>query len=978
MSTPNFYFFFQAEGKESQWQMALASDRAAVQAKGPAFITVLDLSSVPDDNDWTKVRYRGPFYADFDADGDLDLVCNQFREFLGKLHAELDFDISQARMFATGGKGFHIEIPAECFMPKVPPTGTAYLAYVYREMAQALIVDTLDLRVYTGKRGRQWRTPNVRRDSGTYKVELSVEQALTIDAELYEQLVKEPQPAVFQTPPMVNGRFAMLFDRSKSKVVDLMRGKKKRQDKANAVLDPWRKAGKVPPTVERVMSGEDLREGTGFQAIAMQLSIFAATTSMPLAEFLERCRGLIQHHVSDSRRYNTEAKRREELTRMWEYMSENNLYDFEVGPMVRLLPEGTPATDLGQIETEDSGDVDTRVPPAQAEGDVEDGDTVEPTAVVTHLDSHKRLRRGLFMNSEGMFRKTGEESEPLCRATLRRVEAFYNLDKHEFQGYEFDMYVGGRKKGRYMLAADAFTSCAALRKFFANHQVSFQGTDADASSLLDIMSEKAQRGAKVYAYPREGFFVVNNPEVSGRPSPVLVYLTKDTYISTLEKGHPDYFELKYRAGAVTSSYDIDIHFAPHLEESMESAIDDLMVFNKPLIVADMLGWFVAAHYRSLYLHLFQQFPLLQAFGQAGSGKTQTVLMLAHLHWFMPERRSVKSALSATNYAIDAHASSSTSAPFLMDEYKPRELRMHRGKLEKIKDVFKASYVGSDIGERGTINKGAENTMAIIKSKCTAPICFMAESLEMETAIIERSVQVAFTKASHTVEREKAFNRLQSDPVPISALGRAIVEAGFGIDLARMREEFNAIREGIMARQPEDTADEARMAPRMIFNRAIVIHGLTVLKRVLATKFGDTFDERIEALINARDDSDTAPLMAIHSMAEISKVLNRLSLLSREKDQPHEMQLGKDYMEGEGWIEIRIERSYDQYRRYCAQVRETPLFDTLESYLHALGNYSPTLDVICADSAIRPEGSAERVFRFSLSGLRKERVGPFRN
>jgi hypothetical protein len=51
-------------------------------------------------------------------------------------------------------------------------------------------------------------------------------------------------------------------------------------------------------------------------------------------------------------------------------------------------------------------------------------------------------------------------------------------------------------------------------------------------------------------------------------------------------------------------------------------------------VADLLGWFVACHYRSAYLYLFHQFPLLQVYGTAGSGKSQTVKMLAHLHWYI--------------------------------------------------------------------------------------------------------------------------------------------------------------------------------------------------------------------------------------------------------------------------------------------------------------------------------------------------------
>ena len=165
----NFFFFYQIEGKESKWCEGLADRRANIIADiQPAFSTVLDLSGVPADNDWAKVKYKGPFYADFDAGDDLPFVCDQFKSFLGKLDAEMDFDLTQARLYASGGKGFHIEIPQECFIPKLPKDGTAWLPYIYREMSQALIVDTLDLNVYTGKKGRQWRTVNVKRDNGCY------------------------------------------------------------------------------------------------------------------------------------------------------------------------------------------------------------------------------------------------------------------------------------------------------------------------------------------------------------------------------------------------------------------------------------------------------------------------------------------------------------------------------------------------------------------------------------------------------------------------------------------------------------------------------------------------------------------------------------------------------------------------------------------------------------------------------------------
>lgn len=969
----NFYFFYQQGGKEDAWTMAMAAERDKVLARSPAFSTVLDLSSVPDDNDWSKVRYRGPFYADFDAGDDLPLVCEQFTTFLAKVSSELDFDISQARMFASGSKGFHIEIPQECFMPKVPANGTPWLAYVYRLMAESLMVETLDLNVYTGKRGRQWRTTNVQRTNGCYKVPLSLEDALSITPELYRDLISEPRPQAVTTPPSTNPAFAMLFERSREKVLNNMRTKKKRVEKASALLKPWQDAGMTPPSIDRIMSGQDLSPTAGFQAIAMQLAVYAATVGMPEAEFLDRCRGLMDAHVSDGVRYNTPERRRNELSRMWQYMTENSLYDFEVGPVARLLKQGTDTSDLGIMETQDTGD---RPKTETPDGDTApDGDTSP-----IQLDVHKRLRRGFFMNAEGMFRRNGDEVDPISRATLRKVDAFYDAEKSTFAGYEFDIVVGGKVRRREMASADVFTSAQNLRKFFGAHQISFQGSESDAAALMDVMAEKAESGGRIYVYPREGFFVLPHPENETLP-PVKVFLTKDTFLSSLGPDDENYFQLKYRPTTVTSSYQIDVHWAPDLDDTMAAAVDDLFVFNRPTVVADMLGWFIACHYRNLYLRLFSQFPMLQAYGEAGSGKSQTVWLLAHLHWYVSDRISLKSAMSFTPFALDAHASSSTSAPFIIDEYKPRELRSAKGKFEKIKDLFKASYIGADIGERGTVNKGAENTLALIKSKATAPVCFMAEAIEMETAIIERSVCVPFSKLFHSKEREDAFTRLHEDPAVLSAIGRRVIQEGFRIDLKKMREEVRGIVKEIESRLPA-FGDETkrRMAPRMIYNRAVVIHGLRVLKHVLQQTFGTKYDDRVDALINAKatgSGGEDEQVMQIHAMSEISKVVSRIALLSRDRDAVHEMIAGKDYLPGDGWVELRVERAYDKYRTYCAGIRDTPLFDTLEAFTHALGNYSPCIDRVCASSDLRAEGSTERIVRLSLPLLLKEGVQSFK-
>lgn len=962
--------------------MALSTERERIiRENRPVFTTVLDLTSIPEDQDWSKVRYKGPLYFDFDADGDIELATDRFVSFLAKLESELDFDVTQARLFCSGGKGYHIEIPQECFIPKPPTAGTAWLPYVYTEVAKSLYVDTLDLKVYTGKKGRQWRTPNVKRENNCYKVPITYGEALSMTPELYAELISEQREVGDPTPPSCNSQFAMLFDRSRDKMSQLMRGKKKRQEISVKFLEPWKKAKKTPPSIEKIMQGLELAEDASFQAIAMQLAIYATSVSMALAEFLDRCKGLCEHHVSDGTRYNSPSKRRAELTRMFEYMEENTLYDFDTGPLVRLLKRGTAAPDLGVVETEDLGDTPAESQPSET--DSEDGDTASSPASDVVIDFHKSVRKGFFMNADGMFKRHGDMVDSICRATIRKVESLTDVESHDFKGYEFDLVVAGRRVKRTMLGSDAFTSSIKMKQFMASNQLSYQGGEPETSALLDVMAEKAQRSGKVYVYPREGFFLLQHPENTQKEL-VKVFLTQDYYQCSIPEDDPRHFKLRYRPTNVTSSYNIDIHMAPDLDESMIPALHDLFAMNRPDVLADMLGWFVACHYRSFYIQAFGQFPVLHIYGEAGAGKTKSVEVLSRLHWFHKERVSIKSATSSTNFALDTDASTSTSCPMIVDEWKPKELRTIKGRYEKLKDVLKASYVGSDIGNRGTINKGAESTLGVIKSKATAPIVFLAESIETETAIFERCVVVPLTQDNHKGNKARtlAFERVYDDPTAVSALGKAIVEMGFTIDFEAFKAEFKAILRQVESNLPDLTdANRRRAAPRLVYNRAVMIHGQSIFERALAKAFGAAeFKADMEALRGSNssrlDGSDT--MTEVHSMSEISKLVSRLALMSRARDKNYEMFQDKDYIVGDGWVEIKVESSYDKYRMYCASIHDVPLFDTLDALVYALGSFSSVIDRQCVNSELREDGSTERVVRLNSNKLRRDGVQSFRS
>ncbi len=91
-----------------------------------------------------------------------------------------------------------------------------------------------------------------------------------------------------------------------------------------------------------------------------------------------------------------------------------------------------------------------------------------------------------------------------------------------------------------------------------------------------------------------------------------------------------------------------------------------------------------------------------------------------------------------------------------------------------------------------------------------------------------------------------------------------------------------------------------------------------------------------------------------------------------------MRHGKDYLNGDGWVEVKIERAYSNYRQYCAATHEQALFDNLEAFMVSLTAYSPVMDHVCADSDLRGDGSTETIMRFDMEKLARDGVQQFKS
>lgn len=353
---PDGIFYVQQHGGSERWTERTRAELLADLASDtpPAFRTILGVTEL--DADGKPARLSGPFYADFD--GDLEETCVKFKEFLGKLTAH-GVALEQLRLFATGGRGFHVEIPRECFTTQPDAVG---LNLAFKELAMALFVDSLDLRVFSTK--RMWRTPGVQRENGRFKVPLTPAEALSITPESYADLTAAPRPHPELQPATLAPGLAALFTMATDKAGKALKARK-RTSKASENFK--RVEGLSLPTLDGLLAGTArLKDSAGWNQVAIQVALMAIGRGWSEAETLDKAAGLIAAHRGDSDRYGTPEKRAQELRTQYRYLQGNAAYAPSIPALLALLDQPAPdlraAADLLELPTR--AEVEIEDPPA--------------------------------------------------------------------------------------------------------------------------------------------------------------------------------------------------------------------------------------------------------------------------------------------------------------------------------------------------------------------------------------------------------------------------------------------------------------------------------------------------------------------------------------------------------------------------------------------------------------------------------------
>lgn len=954
------FFWFQKAGGVDEWVEALSEHRLKIVSETkPAFVTVLDASVSPNESftreDYAAMKFSGPLYLDWDAD-DLKEVIKPFQEFLEKLR-NLGTDLKCLRLYATGGRGFHCEIPEVVFMGKVPKAGTVVLPYVYKEMAIELAVDTLDLRVYTGRKGRMWRVPGIERSNGQFKVPITLDEALTMTPELYQQLCSTPRAEVYRELPSLSTGLAALFSKSADKVTKAvkMRGK---ASKDEALLA--RHKGQFPPTVLRLMAGEGVAPGKGFHKVAMQLAITANALGKGEEEFLNLCNGLCQTHQGDSDRYNSPKRRKDELSRMWNYTHDNPCYGYSRGGIRDIVAIGEPTSDLedpmaamgvGHVPDEDDDEVDLP-PELQAEMD---------------LAEHS-LTDGLMIMNKGVYRRTSEGPKMLSNLSFRSPVKMCDASDGVMVGIEADLHSDGKAYGRHLMDMPTFQSRANLSKFCSGRAAIFSGNDTQAGVVQLLLARKAEaKGKVIYIVHKEGLDLIQDPTVTNERKLDVIWAHTEGVMSHEQEG---FYRFKPQVSSSPMFY-TDIHKAPVIEDTEDTRVwlRALLSINSPVIMAQMLGWFVSCLHKQFYQAAYNQFPLLHPNGPAGAGKTLTTLLLARLYHVTSNPLMMGcSRQASTSYNIKAGWTGSASVPLILDEYKPSELDRERNDF--LLQHFRLLY-NQGAGASGGIHRGSADSSFrdITKYTYSAPTVFIGESQEMQTAIVQRTLPISFNPAEAEA-RTPAWSVANEGVKHMPQLGRLLMGLSLKESVESRRAALDKVYNALRSTYEKNIHD------RQVYNLSVVLCGVQFLGDALQHVFGDEFKPDIERLTASVYDHKADLSLAV--MSEVSKVLNDMSMISRTEDHDSEHCIRNlhEYVIGEGYIEILMRETFVKYFSWNKRKGFNPLFLNVDSFIAAAGKSPALMDKTCFDSPLRTSGQS-RVFRFNLEKLTQEGIEMFK-
>jgi hypothetical protein len=314
-----------------KWQPI--EDRPDVQdrarEKGAMFLTCHAIDGDPAQD--PPPNRRGDMHLDFDSDTEPGLVLEEMVKAIAHLETAYGVDPYQLEVFLSGGKGGHIEIPA--IIVGIEPGPFLHLEQkrFACKLAADLDLKTLDVKIYSGKTGRQFRLPNVKRKNGRYKVQIMPSELAGLHGKELMELTREPRILDLDELPNeptlaepLKDLFLYFRDQVKAEQAALA-------DREPLDADTVKKLkSETPPCINATLRLTSRPPKGNFNQIILNLATYFNVAGADLGTALETSWAFLEGY-QDSTVYKTQDARIRHFKEMFLYVQGNPRFVFNCG-----------------------------------------------------------------------------------------------------------------------------------------------------------------------------------------------------------------------------------------------------------------------------------------------------------------------------------------------------------------------------------------------------------------------------------------------------------------------------------------------------------------------------------------------------------------------------------------------------------------------------------------------------------------------
>lgn len=372
------------------------------------------------------------------------------------------------------------------------------------------------------------------------------------------------------------------------------------------------------------------------------------------------------------------------------------------------------------------------------------------------------------------WRITSTGEKMISNFVINPVEIVYErstlMIKVQFKTIEGKIY-------EEVLKASDLSTCSKFKNVIGNRHLDllFKGRDDDLEEIKGIICKKnyiTKKGAGYTGvFKHDGKFIFISPQSAIDSNGDNV----DDVVYTGCNDSGDYSDANNLIWTNITKQN------PIWEPELQSISKALLNFNDLQTTATIIGFCASCFLKErLYLANGTKFNHLIISGESGSGKSEVIENVV-----MPifNTTTSTSAYQCTKFVMTKMPSSSNTIPLLITEYKPCD---DRTESKNISELMRNAY------DRTESFRGRPD-QKINRYPALAPIILSGEVMVDETALLERSLVVCFSKSKiKDKSREESFKMLKENKNILRSLGRSLLEEALKIDSLLLIERQKAL------------------------------------------------------------------------------------------------------------------------------------------------------------------------------------------